>query len=66
MRNGGPGHSLAERVLGVCVLLLLAALALHAAVQLMLSMLLPLTGLLLVSLGAAIGWRLWTGRRGGW
>lgn len=66
MAGGGPGSSLIERALGAAVLLLLAAIALRAAVQIVLSVLWPLIGVALVSLGIAIGWRYWMSRRGGW
>ncbi len=64
--SGGSGYSLAERVLGAALLLLLAALAVRAAVHIILSVLWPLVGLVAFGLTLLAGWRLWQAHRGGW
>ncbi len=64
--SGGSGYSLAERVLGTALLLLLAALAVRAAVQIILSVLWPLVGLVVFGITIIAAWRFWQMHRGGW
>ena len=66
MSGGLPGSSLAERALGVALLLLVATIALRAAVHIFLSILAPLIGLGLCVVAGVAGWQLWQARRGGW
>ena len=66
MRSGSPGSGLAAQLLGAALLLLLAAWALHAAVQLVVSVWRPLAviGGLGLTGAAVVAW--WRRRSGGW
>lgn len=66
MSGSLPGSSLAERALGVGLLLLLAALAVRAAVHIFLSVLWPLIGFGVSLAALAIVWQFWQRHRGGW
>lgn len=68
MSGFGPGQrsSLSERLLGGALLLLVAALALRFAVQVLLSILWPLIGLAFAAVVLGLGWHWWQSRRGGW
>ncbi len=66
MNGGLPGSSLAERALGLALLLLVAAIALRAAVEIFLSVLWPVIGVGVTVLALSIGWQIWQQRRGGW
>jgi len=60
------GRSLAQRVVETAVLLLLAALALRWAVQVVASVLWPLLGMAAAVIVGGAGWRVWQRTRGGW
>lgn len=66
MSGGVPGSSLAERALGIAFVLLLAAVALRAAVQIFLSILWPVVGVGLAVVAGVAAWQIWERRRGGW
>jgi hypothetical protein len=58
--------SLLERFLGACVTLLVAALALNWAVNLLLEVWRPLAAIGAVVLAVTVGFMVWRSRRGGW
>lgn len=58
--------SLLERFLGTCVTLLVAALALNWAVNLLLEVWRPLAAIGAVVLAVTAGFMVWQSRRGGW
>ena len=58
--------SLLERFLGACVTLLVAALALNWAVNLLLEVWRPLAAIGSVVLAVTVGFMVWRSRRGGW
>lgn len=58
--------SLPERFLGACVTLLVAALALNWAVNLLLEVWRPLAAIGSVVLAVTVGFMVWRSRRGGW
>ena len=58
--------SLLERFLGACVTLLVAALALNWAVNLLLEVWRPLAVIGAVVLILTVGFMVWRSRRGGW
>lgn len=58
--------SLLERFLGACVTLLVAALALNWAVNLLLEVWRPLAVIGAVLLSVIVGFLVWRSRRGGW
>ena len=60
-----PG-SLLERFVGACVTLLVAALALNWAVNLLLEVWRPLAAIGGVVLAVTVGFMVWRSRRGGW
>jgi hypothetical protein len=60
------GPSLPERLLGGAVLLLLAAFALHRAVELVLSIIWPLLGVAALGLLGLVVWRMWRAHNDVW
>ena len=60
------GRSLVERLLGGAILLLIAALALRWAVEVVLSIIWLLVGVAAVALLLLAAWRLWRADRGNW
>lgn len=58
--------SLLERFLGACVTLLVAALALNWAVNLLLEVWRPLAAIGAFILAVTAGFMVWRSRRGGW
>ncbi len=58
--------SLLERFLGACVMMLVAALALNWAVNLLLEVWRPLAAIGAVVLAVTVGFMVWRSRRGGW
>lgn len=62
----GYGRSLVQRLLEAAVLLLVAALAIRWAIEIILSVLWPLLGIAASLIVGATAWRLWQRSRSGW